>query len=353
MTEVDGTQAERKLGDILQAAEKAPASRVTSKTLVSNQAATPTDIPPFNAPIHPAAAIIPEQSATEYAALFQDIDRNGVLNPVWFDREGRVLDGRHRLRAAHQLGIGCPTAVYDGPDPIDFVLSQNLHRRHLTTSQRAIVAAKMVNLREGRPSKNTVQNCTVSTEQAAATFRVSTRTIRSATTVLKHGSQELVRAVEMGKISVGRAAALVTAATNESQPIEETELSSHPDANHRTPPAIANLPQGATGVPNRRGSLRGIAMFVVRILALSRAYERHGARILNPRIAAKLTAIPADERQRWITTVHDAREMLGRFEQQLQQAFETAPAVTPASATAASGSDGDAPHDDREEHHDD
>jgi hypothetical protein len=325
-----------------------------SQTLVSNQAATAVHMPPADALIHPAAAILPLLSGTAYAALRRDMELNGVRNPIWVDPGGRVLDGRHRLRAAHELGIVCQTVVYEGPDPIGFVLSQNLHRRHLTTSQRAMVAAKVATLGEGRPSKNTPQNCGVSTKQAAETLHVGTRTVECAKTVLKHGSPEIVRAVELGELRVGTAAALATAATNTSQQIEESALASRPDADPRTPPAIASdLPKADPGIPNRGGSLREIAMLVARVSTLSQACKDRTALILNPRIAAKLMAVPTDERQRWITTVHDAREMLSGFERQLQQAFEKAPAVTPASTTAASGSNGDAPHDDREEHHDD
>jgi ParB-like chromosome segregation protein Spo0J len=368
MAEVDGTQAERKLGEILEAAEEAPASRaveqpvqsdtrcqsllpaqgreetreMTSKTLASNQLATPTDISPFDAPLHPAAAIMPEQSATEYAALLQDIERHGVRNPVCLDPEGRILDGRHRYRAAHQLGIGCPITVYDGSDPIGVVLSQNLHRRHLTTSQRAMVAAKMANLGEGRPSRDTPQNCGVSTKQAAARFRVGRRTVESAKTVLEYGSPQLVRAVEMGEISVGRAAALATAATHASQPIEGSELSSPPDTNQKTPPA-ADPSQIETCTLNRRRSLRDIVTFVARVSRLLRTGEKHGASISDPRIAAKLRAVPADERERWITTVHDACETLGRFERQLQRAFQEASGVSQANVGTASVPDGDAP----------
>jgi hypothetical protein len=325
---------------------------MVSKTLVSNQDATAVDMPPADAPIHPSAALLPELSDTEYAALHEDIKRHGVLNPVYIDPEHRILDGRHRLRAAHELGVACPTVVYYGPDPLGFVLSQNLHRRHLTTSQRAMVAAKIANLGEGRPSKNTPQNCGVSTKQAAETLHVGTRTVECAKTVLKHGSPEIVRAVEMGELGVVPAAALTTAATNKSQQGEASELTSRPNTEPRTPPAIASdLPKVDPGVPNRGGSLREIAMLIVRVSTLSQACKDHVALILNPRIAAKLTTVPADERQRWITTVRDARETLSGFERQLLRAFKKAPEVTRTSPAAASGTNGDAPHPDREEHH--
>jgi hypothetical protein len=325
---------------------------MVSKTLVSNPDATAVDMPPADAPIHPAAAILPELSDTEYAALRQNIEQHGVLNPVFVDPETRILDGRHRLRAAHELGIVCRTEVYDGPDPLGFVLSQNLHRRHLTTSQRAMAAAKMANLAEGRPSKNTLQNCRVSTKQAAETFHVGTRTVGCAKIVLKHGSPELIRAVETGEMGVVAAATLAAPATSQSQQLEESALAARTDTDQRTPPASAEQPpQVETGVRTRRGSLRDIVTLVVHVSTLSQACKDRAAVILDPRIAAKLTTVPADERQRWITTVRDARETLSRFERQLLRAFKKAPEVTRTSPAAASGTNGDAPHPDREEHH--
>jgi hypothetical protein len=133
-------------------------------------------------PVHPAAEKLPMMSDAELDELAQDIKRNGLQEPVvlWVDnREDAngnangpfpiyLLDGRNRLAALRRLGINHPN---DAPrpngviwtrveltfairqmsgspvsrgkvkwapatNPETFVISANVHRRHLTPEQR-------------------------------------------------------------------------------------------------------------------------------------------------------------------------------------------------------------------------
>lgn len=80
-----------------------------------------------------------------------------------------------------------------------FVVSLNLHRRHLSESQRGMVAAKLANLGEGRPAE-TAQICAVSQDRAAEMLNVSRRTVQAAAKVKDAGAPELVLAVEVGRV---------------------------------------------------------------------------------------------------------------------------------------------------------
>jgi hypothetical protein len=81
-------------------------------------------------------------NAAALQGLADDIREHGQREPVvLFD--GAVLDGRNRLRACELAGVE-PVFVtvesYEVGDPIDFVLSLNEKRRHMTDSQLATLA---------------------------------------------------------------------------------------------------------------------------------------------------------------------------------------------------------------------
>lgn len=84
---------------------------------------------------HPVANIFPLMTGAEYDALVSDIAEHGQHEAIWLC-DGMVLDGRNRLRACNQLGLVPEFREYTGDDPQAFVVSLNLHRRHLTREQR-------------------------------------------------------------------------------------------------------------------------------------------------------------------------------------------------------------------------
>ena len=96
--------------------------------------------------IHHVANLFPFMSAEEFAALKSDIERNGQREPIWTYRD-KIIDGRNRYRACAELGIKPLTREWSGEDNngalVAFVISLNLHRRHLSSSQKAIVALEV------------------------------------------------------------------------------------------------------------------------------------------------------------------------------------------------------------------
>jgi hypothetical protein len=93
--------------------------------------------------VHEAAELFPLITGADFDALVADIKLNGQMEPVVLDGESRIIDGRNRARACEVLNIRPVTKRYDGDNVVQFVVSHNLHRRHLTDSQRAMIAARL------------------------------------------------------------------------------------------------------------------------------------------------------------------------------------------------------------------
>jgi ParB-like chromosome segregation protein Spo0J len=90
--------------------------------------------------IHSLSSIFPKLDDVSFKALKQDIYANGLRNPIII-KNNEVIDGQNRLRACEELGIEPTFQEYEGDDLVEFVLAQNLHRRHLTAGQSATIVA--------------------------------------------------------------------------------------------------------------------------------------------------------------------------------------------------------------------
>jgi hypothetical protein len=193
---------------------------------------------------HEAANIFPldEAGLDELAADIKD-PKNGQLEDIQ-TYEGKILDGRRRYLACRKAGVNPRLRPVDGEcrDPVARVLSLNLHRRHLTPSQRAAAAVKAKALREkyerenrekqregnrrgGEASGASRRGEPKSQESFPATsadkserkskqtrdklgeaFGVSGRLIDQAEQVMKNGTPELIAQVEEGSVTVHAAA---------------------------------------------------------------------------------------------------------------------------------------------------
>jgi len=177
---------------------------------------------------HRLCRLFPAMAGQELGALIEDVAAHGVRQRIVLFA-GQILDGRNRYAAACAAGLpdaDLPFARFEdgefGRDPLAFVLSQNLHRRHLSESQRAMVAAEVANLGHGgvrRGASDQVANLPLETEEAVAVaavtqaeaaemLQVSKRSVGAAGVVLDQGAPVLQEAVRAGEVSVSVAAAV-------------------------------------------------------------------------------------------------------------------------------------------------
>jgi ParB-like chromosome segregation protein Spo0J len=92
-------------------------------------------------PYHRVAGIFPLMQGTEFDELVADIKENGLRDTIWLHPNDSIIDGRNRYRPCLKAGVEPQFRTWDGNgDLLAFVVSTNLHRRHLNTSQKAVVA---------------------------------------------------------------------------------------------------------------------------------------------------------------------------------------------------------------------
>jgi ParB-like chromosome segregation protein Spo0J len=111
---------------------------------------------------HPLSAAFGDMPPDEFADLVADIKKNGQLQPIVYLRDEHdngtkvILDGWHRYRACVEAGIAPwleplhfvtePAAEKSGHTmtPIEYVIAQNAHRRHLSREQRRQIVVELL-----------------------------------------------------------------------------------------------------------------------------------------------------------------------------------------------------------------
>src|SRR5688572_25362433 len=88
---------------------------------------------------HPIANVFPMMPDDELEELAFDIQQHGLREPVVLYQD-KILDGRNRYKACVMANAVCNFVPYSGDDPLAFVVSCNLRRRHLNEAQRGLVA---------------------------------------------------------------------------------------------------------------------------------------------------------------------------------------------------------------------
>ena len=106
----------------------------------------PDYAPPQALSVHQLTTTIPMMKRGEWEVFLADIRERGILEPLQLATDGTtVLDGRHRLQAALELGLATVPVVpaqLGDLDESEYVVRQALLRRNLSDDQRALLAAQ-------------------------------------------------------------------------------------------------------------------------------------------------------------------------------------------------------------------
>ena len=162
--------------------------------------------------LHPLCTYFPRMSEAEFISLKDNLEENGQIHPI-YTLDGMILDGGNRYRALCELGIVPDIIEYTGANPAQFILSTNLHRRHLTQGQSAaIVSASQswINAQADSQLSSTAQLDTATAR--AKQSGVGHRTQQLADKLVKEAPAELVKEVLDGKKSLNKAIKEITPA---------------------------------------------------------------------------------------------------------------------------------------------
>ena len=174
---------------------------------------------PQEFPLSPLAEIFPPWTTEQLDRLTEDIAAHGLREPILVWRE-TIIDGRHRLKACRKAGV---EPIYqfldDDEDPLAVVIGENVLRRHLDETQRALVAFRLTAAAAaastgGEDNDGAGENFPhrLSQREAAKLMGVSDRSVKHAAKVLSPNSQavpELRQALEASSIRVSDASRIV------------------------------------------------------------------------------------------------------------------------------------------------
>jgi ParB-like chromosome segregation protein Spo0J len=173
-------------------------------------------------------AVVAPLTTEEYAQLRDNIQRDGLLEPItlWEEESGTILDGHNRYAICQELGIGFRTKVLSflGIEAAKlWILEHQVGRRNLTDDQRAVIwndireqraavsrAAAIVKARDAKAAPAPVGDTVSPTEKprtlaaVVAESKIPERTLRRAQK-LKKTNPDLYERVRSGTVTLREA----------------------------------------------------------------------------------------------------------------------------------------------------
>jgi N6-adenosine-specific RNA methylase IME4/ParB-like chromosome segregation protein Spo0J len=174
--------------------------------------------------LHDLCKLFPPMPEDQFNSLIDSIRDHGLLTPIML-HDGKILDGRHRYKACINLNIEPSFEEYEGDDALGYVIALNLSRRHLDESQRAMIAGRISNLKDGQRKVTgaSIGAANISQIEAASQLGVGRMSVQRARKVLDKGTPELAEAVDSGQIAVSVAAKIA-----EMEPEQQAQVIADP-----------------------------------------------------------------------------------------------------------------------------
>ena len=158
---------------------------------------------------------MPALTPEEYNLLQAKICSDGRCDPlVLWKGHNILLDGHNRLEICESNEIEYKTrevALNSRAEALVWIFENQCGRRNWTASQRAMLAAKVANLKPGQHAAG----IKLASTQAAAKMGVSPATLKQARAVIADGSPTLQQAVKDGKVPVSTASQITDLPTAE------------------------------------------------------------------------------------------------------------------------------------------
>jgi ParB-like chromosome segregation protein Spo0J len=112
---------------------------------------------------HPFSKLFPPISDEDFGKLAADIKLNGLHQPI-MRYQGKILDGNNRYRACEIAKIAPKFTDFTGDDGVarNYVISANIHRRHLSPDQRREIIAALLKADPGQSNRQIAEQAKVS-----------------------------------------------------------------------------------------------------------------------------------------------------------------------------------------------
>lgn len=158
------------------------------------------------------AAMCPALTPEEFKLLEEGIIADGCRDPIVLWR-GLILDGHNRYEICTKHKLTFKTKTLNLPDreaAVKWIARNQLGRRNLNESQRAMLAARMMTATHGGSHRANLPDGAISSDKSAEICNVSARLVTAAKKVVDQGSAALQSAVAAGSVSASAGAAVAT-----------------------------------------------------------------------------------------------------------------------------------------------